>query len=598
MTGPAMPEVGTSRIALCGGPYANPYALTAFVADARRRGCEHLYCLGDLGGFGAEIDALWPIIEAGEITCVAGNYDVAIARGELDCGCGYRDARDNTYAQLIYDHTRRHTSAAFAAFMGRLPTERRLRLGRCDVHLVHGSPLALNDFWWESLPEEDHRLRVEASGAGVICCTHTGLPWQKRVDGSLVVNVGVLGKPANDGRREVWYAVVDLAEGHADAELVALPYDWRAQAASMRAAGMPEAFVETIETGWWTTCLEVLPPAERARGRYHLYRSSLPSGFAPAGGSWGENRDRDCVGGGAGGADRTRRVQDGAPHEAAQPEGGTEDRPVVPLFGSAYFPRRLWVYTNFHCNLACDYCAVGSSPRALPRMLAPEQFRDLVDEAVAEGFEELYVTGGEPLLHPDITCLLAYAAAHLTTVLLTNATILRAARLERFRALAGNERLVVQTSLDGARAATHDAHRGPGTWARAMDGIAALVDLGLAVRVAMTETPENTAETTELAALLARLGIPAGAFVVRPLLRRGLSDAGIDITAASTVPELTVTADGLYWHPAGADAQSSPDMRIAEGQHSLARAKQLVVERFLAARLGDGSMPRPYRCAV
>ncbi|MGH9007179.1 MAG: radical SAM protein [Acidimicrobiales bacterium] len=602
MTDPAVPKPGASRIALCGGPYANPYALTAFVADARRRGCQHLYCLGDLGGFGAEIDALWPTIEAGEITCVAGNYDVAIARGDPDCGCGYRDPRDNTYAQLIYDHTRSHTSAAFAAFMGRLPTERRLRLGACDVHLVHGSPLGLNDFWWESLSEEEHRLRARASGAEVICCTHSGLPWQKRVDGRLVVNVGVLGKPANDGRREVCYAVVDLAEGQAEAELVALPYDWAAQAASMRAAGIPEAFVETIETGWWTTCLEVLPPAERARGRYHLYRSSLPSGFVPAGGSWGENRDGDGVGRGVGGgvgrANRGHQGQEGAHHDAAQSLEGAEERPVVSLFGSAYFPRRLWVYTNFHCNLACDYCAVGSSPRALPRMLGSERFRDLVDEAVAEGFDELYVTGGEPLLHPDITALLAYAAAHLTTVLLTNATVLRATRLERFRALAGNERLVVQTSLDGARPATHDAHRGSGTWARTMDGVATLMGLGLAVRVAMTETPENTAEVAEVAALLARIGVPADDFVVRPLLRRGLSHAGVDITAASTVPELTVTADGLYWHPAGADGPTSADMRIAEGQLSLAQGKQLVIERFLAARLGDGSMPRPYRCAA
>ena len=52
----------------------------------------------------------------------------------------------------------------------------------------------------------------------------------------------------------------------ASAELVAVEYDWRAQAASMRAAGLPEAFVETVETGWWTTCLEVVPPPERARG--------------------------------------------------------------------------------------------------------------------------------------------------------------------------------------------------------------------------------------------------------------------------------------------------------------------------------------------
>ena len=208
------------------------------------------------------------------------------------------------------------------------------------------------------------------------------------------------------------------------------------------------------------------------------------------------------------------------------------------------------------------------------------------------------MTGGEPLLHPDLAELLAYSTAALPTVLLTNATLLRATRLERLRDLAGNPNLVVQTSLDGARPPTHDAHRGAGTWAKTMDGIATLVELGLAVRVAMTETPENTGEVTEVAALLAGAGVPADSFVVRPLLRRGLSDSGLDITETSTVPELTVAADGLYWHPAGADRRSNPDMRIAEAECTLAHAKQLVVQRFLAARLQDGSMPRPYRCAV
>jgi hypothetical protein len=31
---------------------------------------------------------------------------------------------------------------------------------------------------------------------------------------------------------------------------------------------LPDEFIETIETGWWTTCLEVLPMKERARGIY------------------------------------------------------------------------------------------------------------------------------------------------------------------------------------------------------------------------------------------------------------------------------------------------------------------------------------------
>ncbi|HEX6595667.1 MAG TPA: metallophosphoesterase family protein [Acidimicrobiales bacterium] len=300
------------RVAAFGGPYSNPYALKALLSDASRRGCERIFCLGDLGGFGAEPDALWPLLLQGGVECIAGNYDVAIGRGEPDCGCGYRDPRDNEFAQIAYDYTRAHTSDGFAAWMRTLRTERRETIEGIRLHLVHGSPLGLNDFLWESLPEPELRRRVEASGADLVLCTHSGLPWQRRVDRSLVVNVGVLGRPANDGCREVWYAVLDLAGGRVDAELVPLAYDWAAQAASMRAAGLPEAFTETIETGWWTTCLQILPPAERARGRFHVYRSeldpaALDDGLGPV-------------------------IEDEDP-----------DRPVVPLFGTALFPRRLWL---------------------------------------------------------------------------------------------------------------------------------------------------------------------------------------------------------------------------------------------------------------
>jgi len=57
---------------------------------------------------------------------------------------------------------------------------------------------------------------------------------------------------------------------------------------------------------------------------------------------------------------------------------------------------RLWVYTNFHCNLACDYCCVESSPSAAPRVIAVDEFERLVGEAVDAGVAELFLTGGEP----------------------------------------------------------------------------------------------------------------------------------------------------------------------------------------------------------
>jgi len=559
-----------TRLAVCGGVYANPHALSAWVRDARRRGCERLVCLGDLGGFGAECDAVWPLLLGHDVECVAGNYDIAIGRGDEDCGCGYADPRDNHFAQLTYDYTKANTGADFAAWMRELPGERRERIGGLEVHMVHGSPLAVNDFLWESLDDEELGMRLALSGADVLLCTHTGIPWQRRVGETLVVNVGTVGRPANDGQTETWYAVLEIEDGEAHAELVELSYDWRAHAGAMRAAGLPEPFVETVETGWWTTCLEIVPARERSRGRYHVYRDAMPSGFAAEGVGWAD--------------------------AAAEEEG---ERPVVPLFGSAVFPPRLWVYSNFYCNLSCDYCVVASSPRARPRSIGLERFRALVDEAVSEGFEELYVTGGEPFLERDIVPMLLYASDRLETVCLTNAMLfLHGRRRRELEALAGRERLVLQSSIDGARPETHDVHRGAGSWQKAMEGIGLARELGLPVRVALTETPENAREVEELRVLLAGMGIVGEDFAVRPLVQRGFSASGMEVSDAVMVPELTITADGAHWHPIGGDLASSPDFVLARGEVSLAEAKRRVVERFLVLRQADGSLPPAFQCAV
>ena len=379
-----------------GGVYANPYALRALLDDARERGCDELYCLGDLGGFGAECDAVWPLLLEHGVTTIAGNYDVAIGRGDDDCGCGYADPRDNAFAQVMYDHTRAHTSAPFAAWMAALPGELRGEIGGVDVHMVHGSPLAINDFLWESLPDDELALRARASGGGA-AAVHAHRDPLAAVGRRHADRQRRRGRAARQRRPPRRRLRRDRSRRrHVErVELVALAYDWRAQAASMRAAALPEPFVETIETGWWTTCLEIVPPRERARGAFHVYRDALP-------------------------------------------ELAGEARPVVSLFGTALFPPRLWVYTNFHCNLACDYCVVASSPaRAAVASSHAQRFRALVDEAVREGFGEIYITGGEPFVHPQIVAMIEYACERLPTVVLTNAMLFTGRRRAELAAARG-----------------------------------------------------------------------------------------------------------------------------------------------------------------
>ena len=87
-------------------------------------------------------------------------------------------------------------------------------------------------------------------------------------EGTLVHHqYSVLGRPENDGRTNVWYAVLE-AIPELRVAFVPVAYEHERLAAEMRAERLPEEFVETVLTGWWTTCLEILPAKERRAGRY------------------------------------------------------------------------------------------------------------------------------------------------------------------------------------------------------------------------------------------------------------------------------------------------------------------------------------------
>jgi hypothetical protein len=259
-----------SRIAVCGGVYNNHFGLAAFLEDAARRGAEAAYCLGDLGGFGPNPEKVWPLLVQGDVRTIQGNYEESLASGREDCNCGYTDPRDNHFAGISYGYTARKCSPEFKAWMGRLPQRRRVRVGGRELLLIHGSPRRINEFLFASTsPVPFLEALLDQYACDGLLCTHTGLHWHRRLpSGRDVVNVGVIGRPANDGATHVWYALLEAREEGIAVELVPLVYDHRALAIEMLQEGLPDEFVETILSGWWTTCLEILPARERAASRF------------------------------------------------------------------------------------------------------------------------------------------------------------------------------------------------------------------------------------------------------------------------------------------------------------------------------------------
>ena len=218
-----------------------------------------------------------------------------------------------------------------------------------------------------------------------------------------------------------------------------------------------------------------------------------------------------------------------------------EDRPV----GS-----RVWLYTNFDCNLRCDYCCVRSSPTTPQRALGLERVRRIASEAADLGIGEFFVTGGEPFLLPDIGEILQACAAAAPTTVLTNGMLFAGRGLETLRALP-RERVILQISLDSATPERHDRHRGKGTWARAWRGIERARAEGFRVRLAATVSDDAEAQEFEL--FLDAQKVCAEDRVIRRVALRGFAEQGLALARADLVPEITITVDGVYWHPVGAD---------------------------------------------
>ncbi|MDQ3628057.1 MAG: radical SAM protein [Actinomycetota bacterium] len=272
---------------------------------------------------------------------------------------------------------------------------------------------------------------------------------------------------------------------------------------------------------------------------------------------------------------------------------GRSPDPIGELTPDTVPGTRLWMYTNFDCNLACDYCCVRSSPQTARRALGVDRVRRLAAEAVEAGVSELILTGGEPFLLPDIDDLVAACTAVLPTTLLTNGMLFRGRRLAALRRM-DPTRLALQISLDSATADLHDRHRGHGSWERAVAGIRLAQAEGFRVRVAATLASEQSHELGPFHVFLDSLGINREDQVIRALAHRGVADEGIELTLESLIPEVTVTAEGVYWHPVAADHD---DQFVTPQIFPLRDAIDEVRRRFTELRARSNEAAQWFPCA-
>jgi radical SAM protein with 4Fe4S-binding SPASM domain len=171
-----------------------------------------------------------------------------------------------------------------------------------------------------------------------------------------------------------------------------------------------------------------------------------------------------------------------------------------------------WHLTE-RCNLRCAHCYQDGDPAG--RELSFPEIASVIGEAAdmlaawreAYGIDfspSFHVTGGEPLLHRDLSAILEEMKKRQFAVyLLSNGTLITESWARR---LAGLGVEGVQISLEGP-GPVHEDIRGPGSFAAALQGAQNLVAAGVRVIFNTTLSRLNAASFPDLVPLSLSLGV-------------------------------------------------------------------------------------------
>jgi MoaA/NifB/PqqE/SkfB family radical SAM enzyme len=157
------------------------------------------------------------------------------------------------------------------------------------------------------------------------------------------------------------------------------------------------------------------------------------------------------------------------------------------------------------CNLTCKHCYAFSADHDYPGELSTQQVFGVMDDLKAFKVPALILSGGEPLLRPDIFEMAERAKAMKFYVgLSTNGTLIDEPLAERIHATGFD---YVGISLDGI-GATHDKFRRlDGAFDRSLGAVRHLQKLGTKVGLRFTMTELNAFDLPKLLQLMRDEGV-------------------------------------------------------------------------------------------
>jgi predicted phosphodiesterase len=248
-------------IVVFGGVYSNLQALQAFVGwfEDARIPSENCICTGDIVAYCANPAEVTQLMIDREITSIAGNCEKQLATGAEDCGCGFDEGTVCDLASKGWFPFAKAKTAQFQGFYAGLPDVIKFSaFGKVYV-VIHGGITDISRFLWpvSEAGEFKAEIRVLEDILGPIdgiIAGHSGIAFEREINGKSWINAGVIGMPPHDGRAKTRFAVLS----ETGVRFHHLEYDAKAAAEAMKGAGLVQGYERSLSNGVWPS-EDILP---------------------------------------------------------------------------------------------------------------------------------------------------------------------------------------------------------------------------------------------------------------------------------------------------------------------------------------------------
>lgn len=226
------------RVAVIGDVHGNLVALEAVLADLRKRHVEALWNLGDLVGYGPNPEEAVERLREVKALSIAGNFDVKVVGADpLDPGS--KDVPVDRWIAPVW--ARENLTPESVRFLASLPRQRRMVVEGHKVLLVHGSPASDTERLEPDTPSVRLEELARMAHAELVLCSHSHIPFSRRVGETLFVNPGGVGR-SDDGDPRASYAVLGATRDTLRVAHYRVPYEVPAAVDTLLRRGLPESF--------------------------------------------------------------------------------------------------------------------------------------------------------------------------------------------------------------------------------------------------------------------------------------------------------------------------------------------------------------------